>query len=205
LFQEPLGDPAHFLDKRLLIVDVLLDDLPRLVGARRLERTTEALLAPLQKIAADLDYSLCLLKDTREVRELPVLPPIDPIVIAGPPNGISDTRAFHTRRPRSEAGQPGILTADLRSVVNHRPSHKSSRTPLKNGWRTFPSADLARYSISASSFGSTQMPLWAIRFEYGCVFLISGFSRFCRSAAVTLSNPVIDLAGVEQVGSLAPR
>jgi hypothetical protein len=41
--------------------------------------------------------------------------------------------------------------------------HRSSRRPLKNGWRTFPSADLARYSISASSFGSTQMPLCAIR------------------------------------------
>jgi hypothetical protein len=41
--------------------------------------------------------------------------------------------------------------------------HKSSRNPLKNGWRTFPSTDFARYSISASSFGSTQMPLCAIR------------------------------------------
>ncbi|MGY4315003.1 hypothetical protein ACVWW1_004330 [Bradyrhizobium sp. JR3.5] len=28
------------------------------------------------------------------------------------------------------------------------------------GWRTFPSADLAGYSISANSFGSAQMPLW---------------------------------------------
>ena len=41
--------------------------------------------------------------------------------------------------------------------------HRSSRRPLKNGWRTLPSADLARYSISASSSGSTQMPLCAIR------------------------------------------
>src|ERR1700687_2344110 len=32
--------------------------------------------------------------------------------------------------------------------------HKSSRTPLKNGWRPFPSADFARSSILASSDGS---------------------------------------------------
>jgi hypothetical protein len=36
--------------------------------------------------------------------------------------------------------------------------HRSSRMPLKNGCRTLPSADLARYSISASNDGSTQMP-----------------------------------------------
>src|ERR1700704_2832908 len=40
--------------------------------------------------------------------------------------------------------------------------HRSSRRPLKNGCRTFPSADFARYSISASSSGSTQIPLCAI-------------------------------------------
>jgi hypothetical protein len=38
------------------------------------------------------------------------------------------------------------------------PVHRSSRSPLKNGCLSFPSADLARYSISASSTGSTQMP-----------------------------------------------
>jgi len=32
----------------------------------------------------------------------------------------------------------------------------SPRRPLKNGCRTFPSADFARYSISASSSGSTR-------------------------------------------------
>src|SRR5882762_9444866 len=37
-------------------------------------------------------------------------------------------------------------------------AHRSSRTPLKKGWRTLPSADFARYSISANSDGSTQMP-----------------------------------------------
>jgi hypothetical protein len=37
--------------------------------------------------------------------------------------------------------------------------HRSSRRPLKKGWRTFPAADLARYSISAFSSGSAQMPL----------------------------------------------
>jgi hypothetical protein len=35
--------------------------------------------------------------------------------------------------------------------------HKSSPMPLKNGWRTLPSADVARYSISASNEGSTQL------------------------------------------------
>src|SRR3954454_2869836 len=42
--------------------------------------------------------------------------------------------------------------------------HRSSRRPLKNGCRTLPSADFALYSISASSSGSTQMPLCAIFF-----------------------------------------
>ena len=36
------------------------------------------------------------------------------------------------------------------------PSHRSSRMPLKNGCRTLPSADFARYSISASNDGSTR-------------------------------------------------
>jgi hypothetical protein len=36
------------------------------------------------------------------------------------------------------------------------PAHRSSRMPLKKRWRTLPSADFARYSISASSDGSTQ-------------------------------------------------
>jgi hypothetical protein len=41
-------------------------------------------------------------------------------------------------------------------------SQMSSRRPRKKGCRTFPSLDLARYSISARSCGSTQMPRWAI-------------------------------------------
>jgi hypothetical protein len=43
-------------------------------------------------------------------------------------------------------------------------AHRSSRNPRKKGCRTLPSEDLARYSISASSFGSTQMALCAILF-----------------------------------------
>jgi hypothetical protein len=54
-------------------------------------------------------------------------------------------------RPR---GAPNVANASI---------YRSSRNPLKNGCLSFPSADFARYSISASSFGSTQMPLWAIR------------------------------------------
>jgi hypothetical protein len=34
---------------------------------------------------------------------------------------------------------------------------------LKTGCRTFPSADFARYSISANNDGSTQMPRCAMR------------------------------------------
>jgi hypothetical protein len=44
------------------------------------------------------------------------------------------------------------------------PVHRSSRMPLKTGWRTLPSADFARYSISASNEGSTQTPRCAILF-----------------------------------------
>ena len=64
----------------------------------------------------------------------------------------------------------GIDLASLADVVVQKraeavdgdkdnPKLIGSLTPLKNGWRTFPSADLARYSISAINFGSTQMPL----------------------------------------------
>jgi hypothetical protein len=38
------------------------------------------------------------------------------------------------------------------------PVHRSSRRPLKNGWCSLPSADFARYSISAISEGSTHTP-----------------------------------------------
>jgi len=67
--------------------------------------------------------------------------------------------------------------------------YKSSRMPRKNGCRTFPSGDFARCSISASSFGSTHIPLYATRFANGCVFRTSGVSRFRKSAAETLSKP----------------
>jgi hypothetical protein len=49
-----------------------------------------------------------------------------------------------------------IQLRPVRSVVNFH--HRSSRRPLKNGCRTFPSTDFARYSISASNDGSTHMP-----------------------------------------------
>jgi hypothetical protein len=47
-----------------------------------------------------------------------------------------------------------VSATGLRNVTYSR----SSRRPLKNGCRTLPSADFARYSISASNEGSTQMP-----------------------------------------------
>jgi len=58
-------------------------------------------------------------------------------------------------------------------------------------------------AISARSFGSTQMPLWAVRLAQGCVSRINGFNRFCKSAAETFVEAVIDLAGVNQIVSVA--
>lgn len=60
--------------------------------------------------------------------------------------------------------------------------------PLEKLRRTLPAADLARYSISAISFGSTQYALWAIRSLYGWV-RISGVRRRRSSAADVLSKP----------------
>jgi hypothetical protein len=55
--------------------------------------------------------------------------------------------------------QAGQLLDVHAALVCH---HRSSRMPLKNGCRTFPSADFARYSISASNDGSAQTPRCAI-------------------------------------------
>jgi hypothetical protein len=65
------------------------------------------------------------------------------------------------RVPSPPDAGPRIATADYpaasrptaRSVVGDH--HRSSRRPLKKGCRTLPSADFARYSISARCFGST--------------------------------------------------
>jgi hypothetical protein len=54
----------------------------------------------------------------------------------------------------------GLFHMELRRTAGH----KSSRRPLKTGWRTLPSADFARYSISANKVGSTQMPALRRRF-----------------------------------------
>jgi hypothetical protein len=51
-----------------------------------------------------------------------------------------------------------IAPLDFLGVGEARPAHRSSRRPLKKGCRTLPSADLARYSTSASNFGSTRPP-----------------------------------------------
>lgn len=80
--------------------------------------------------------------------------------------------------------------------------HRSSRRPRWNGCRTFPSADFARYSVSASSFGSTQMPLCAIRFVYGCVpdqrhqFLL-------EVSGGRLVKSVVELARIDQIVAVA--
>jgi hypothetical protein len=88
-----------------------------------------------------------------------------------------------------EAFAGGDNAAASRSSGESPTDHRFSRKPLKKGCRTLPSADMARYSISANNFGSTQMSLWPTRFAQGCVFRISGFSRVCRSAAEALSTP----------------
>lgn len=59
-----------------------------------------------------------------------------------------------TQLRRSSAAPPPSAT---------RRNHKSSRSPLKIGCRTLPSADFALYSISTSRWGSTQIPIWAMR------------------------------------------
>jgi hypothetical protein len=48
---------------------------------------------------------------------------------------------------------------------------------LKTGCRTLPSADFARYSVTASSLGATHLPRWAIVLVQGCVFRTSGVRR----------------------------
>jgi len=65
--------------------------------------------------------------------------------------------------------------------------------PLKNGCRTLPSADLARYSISASSEGwakprSIESPLVRLRVADPRP---SGFSAFSKLAAVPKLEPVL--------------
>jgi hypothetical protein len=57
---------------------------------------------------------------------------------------------------RTTAGPPDELAASLE--LRRTAGHKSSRRTLKTGWRTLPSTNLARYSISANKVGSTQMP-----------------------------------------------
>ena len=63
-----------------------------------------------------------------------------------------------------EAFAGGDNAAASRSSGEAPTDHRFSRKPLKKGCRTLPSADMARYSISANNFGSTQMPLWPTRF-----------------------------------------
>ena len=75
--------------------------------------------------------------------------------------------------------------------------------PLKNGCRTFPSADFARYSISASNSGSTQMR--PVR-DLLCVGLRLADQRrepLAQFGGRSLVEAVVDLAGVDQVLALA--
>jgi hypothetical protein len=91
------------------------------------------------------------------------------------------------------------LFATARSDRIH---HKSSRRPRKNGCRTFPSADFARYSISARNLGSTQMPL--CRCALGLSPSDHGFKPLLQIGGRDLVKAVVDFAGVDQIVALAP-
>jgi hypothetical protein len=56
---------------------------------------------------------------------------------------------------RASPVQMRVLLSSLKPMNEF---YKSSPRSLKNGWRTLPSADFARYSISASNEGSIQTP-----------------------------------------------
>jgi hypothetical protein len=58
------------------------------------------------------------------------------------------------------------------------------------------------YSISASSLGSTHMPLCAIRFASGWVLRISGVRRFCRWAAENGDRNRLMMSGAMQLRHL---
>src|SRR4051794_12792750 len=68
---------------------------------------------------------------------------------------------------RDRSPVPQRLFCPLYPLVERLVHPKSSLNPLKNECRNFPSALFSRYSISASSSGSTQMPRCAMRFVYG--------------------------------------
>jgi hypothetical protein len=59
-----------------------------------------------------------------------------------------DHNPEHERQADGDGGIPNNLAPI--------PIHKSSRLPLKRGWRALPSADFARYSISVSREGTIQ-------------------------------------------------
>jgi hypothetical protein len=90
---------------------------------------------------------------------------IDRSPVSAFPNAFaSGVELPHDRGPRIDGQQAdawffGAFPTLIERVVGH---HRSSRIPVKNGCRNLPSADFARYSISASSDGSTQIPRWAI-------------------------------------------
>ncbi|WP_314961463.1 hypothetical protein [Bradyrhizobium cosmicum] len=73
---------AQFLGKGSLVVDVLLDDLPSLLGARWRRRATEEFLAPLKKLAAGPDCILRLLQHARQVCEFSALPAAIGVAVA---------------------------------------------------------------------------------------------------------------------------
>ena len=83
------------------------------------------------------------------------------------------------------------------------PVHRSPRKPLKNGWRTLPSADFARYSISANSSGSTQMPRCAI-FLIGLRLPDKRLEASLQLLGRRGVKAVVDLSGVDQILTLAP-
>lgn len=81
--------------------------------------------------------------------------------------------------------------------------HRSSRSPLKKGCRTFPSADFARYSISTNTLGPPRRPC----VRSACRRLRSADQRLQPLLQVgrrDLVEAVVDLAGIDEVLALAP-
>lgn len=77
--------PTKLLENSLLIIDVLLHDLPGFLGAPQIGWAAKEPSAPLKKGSAGIDYGPCLIKNARQVHQLPVPPSIGDVVVADHP------------------------------------------------------------------------------------------------------------------------
>jgi hypothetical protein len=75
---------------------------------------------------------------------------------------------------------------------------------LKNGWRTWPSADFARYSISASSDGSTHNAPVRDLFGVGLGLTDQRSESGLQIPGGCAVEAMVDLAGIDQVLAFLP-